>query len=114
PCRGHVPEFARAPGRLGDGRPVDEARRAHADPDLAGGRPAGALGLSGDPAMKRPSLLHESDSAVDRGEHHAHHDQLEETWSRSNGVVGWFRAVDHKRIGLRFIVTALTFFAMGG
>jgi cytochrome c oxidase subunit 1 len=40
--------------------------------------------------------------------------QLEQTWADAPGLKGWLSTVDHKRIGLRFIVTTLTFFALAG
>ena len=40
--------------------------------------------------------------------------QLTETWREPTGFVGWFGAIDHKTIGLRFIVTAFAFFALAG
>jgi cytochrome c oxidase subunit I+III len=39
---------------------------------------------------------------------------LAETWAPGRGVIGFLSTVDHKRIGLRFILTALGFFALGG
>jgi len=39
---------------------------------------------------------------------------LEATWRDPPGLVGWFSAVNHKTIGIRFIVTAFGFFAAGG
>ena len=39
---------------------------------------------------------------------------LERTWSRPPGFVGWLRAADHKSVGLRFVITALGFFVLGG
>jgi cytochrome c oxidase subunit 1 len=40
--------------------------------------------------------------------------RLEATWSRPPGVIGWLATVDHKEIGIRYIVTALAFLAIGG
>jgi cytochrome c oxidase subunit I+III len=40
--------------------------------------------------------------------------QLERTWSRRPGFLGWLTSSDHKDIGLRFIVTAFIFFALAG
>jgi cytochrome c oxidase subunit I+III len=40
--------------------------------------------------------------------------RLEETWREPHGIAGWFSAVDHKTIGLRFIVTAFGFFVLAG
>jgi cytochrome c oxidase subunit 1 len=39
---------------------------------------------------------------------------LAETWAHGHGILGFLSEVDHKRIGLRFIITALVFFALGG
>jgi cytochrome c oxidase subunit 1 len=40
--------------------------------------------------------------------------RLDLTWRRPPGFVGWLATVDHKEIGRRYIVTALTFLALGG
>jgi cytochrome c oxidase subunit I+III len=40
--------------------------------------------------------------------------QLERTWRRPRGVIGWFADVSHVAIGTRFVVTALVFFLLGG
>jgi cytochrome c oxidase subunit I+III len=42
------------------------------------------------------------------------HRTLHETWREPRGFIGWFSAVDHKTTGLRIIVTAFGFFALGG
>ena len=39
---------------------------------------------------------------------------LERTWRDKPGLVAWLSTVDHKRLGLRFIVTALCFFGAAG
>jgi cytochrome c oxidase subunit I+III len=39
---------------------------------------------------------------------------LADTWGAPRGLRGWMGAVDHKTIGLRFVVTALLFLALGG
>lgn len=39
---------------------------------------------------------------------------LERTWSDKPGFIGWLSTTDHKRIGLRMIVTAFVFFVLGG
>ncbi len=39
---------------------------------------------------------------------------LERTWKYASGLWGWIAEVDHTRIGVRYIVTALIFFALGG
>jgi cytochrome c oxidase subunit 1 len=40
--------------------------------------------------------------------------QLEATWRPESGLLGWLRSVNHKSIGLRYIVTAFVFFLLGG
>ena len=44
----------------------------------------------------------------------AHRAELSRTWAKARGLLGFFSEVDHKRIGMRFIITALAFFALGG
>jgi cytochrome c oxidase subunit I len=39
---------------------------------------------------------------------------LEATWMRPPGLIGWLSSVDHKDIGRRYIITALTFLALAG
>ena len=40
--------------------------------------------------------------------------RLEALWQTKPGIVGWFSTVDHKRIGIRYIMTALLFLLAGG
>ena len=40
--------------------------------------------------------------------------RLEEIWKTEPGLAGWFSTVDHKKIGKRYIVTALIFLVLGG
>jgi cytochrome c oxidase subunit I+III len=40
--------------------------------------------------------------------------ELEATWKHASGLWGWLTEVNHARIGKRYIVTALVFFALGG
>ncbi|HYB94545.1 MAG TPA: cytochrome c oxidase subunit I [Vicinamibacterales bacterium] len=40
--------------------------------------------------------------------------ELARTWAPARGIIGFFSEVDHKRIGMRFILTALAFFVLGG
>ena len=40
--------------------------------------------------------------------------RLRRSWAEPAGIVSWFATVDHKRIGTRYMVTALTFFFLGG
>lgn len=42
------------------------------------------------------------------------HARLDRTWREPPGFIGWFRVVNHKQIGKRFMITAFVFFALGG
>src|SRR4051795_651355 len=42
------------------------------------------------------------------------HDQLERVFSPPRGIVGWLVSTNHKEIGLRYIVTAFSFFLLAG
>jgi cytochrome c oxidase subunit I+III len=41
-------------------------------------------------------------------------DDLEEVWEDEPGIPGFLTTVDHKRIGIRYIVTSFVFFAVSG
>jgi cytochrome c oxidase subunit I+III len=41
-------------------------------------------------------------------------DRLDRIWRERPGLMGWLTTVDHKRIGIMFLFTALAFFAAGG
>ncbi len=41
-------------------------------------------------------------------------DELRALWETRPGIAGWFSSVDHKEIGIRYIVTAFAFLAVGG
>jgi cytochrome c oxidase subunit I+III len=41
-------------------------------------------------------------------------ERLERIWREPDGVLGWLRTTDHKRIGLMYLVATLIFFAAGG
>ena len=40
--------------------------------------------------------------------------ELAHTWAEPRGLAGWFSCVDHKTLGIRFIVTAFGFFGLAG
>ena len=40
--------------------------------------------------------------------------ELARTWREPEGFIGWFSRIDHKTIGVRFIVTAFCFFILAG
>jgi cytochrome c oxidase subunit 1 len=41
-------------------------------------------------------------------------EMLEQTWRDPPGIIGWFSAINHKTISMRFIVTTFVFFVLGG
>ena len=41
-------------------------------------------------------------------------ERLERIWKEPSGVLGWITTTDHKRIGILYFFTAMTFFAAGG
>jgi cytochrome c oxidase subunit I+III len=40
--------------------------------------------------------------------------ELAQTWAPASGRLRWFRQIDHRAIGRRFVFTAFVFFALGG
>jgi heme/copper-type cytochrome/quinol oxidase subunit 1 len=40
--------------------------------------------------------------------------RLTELWERPKTVRGWFATVDHKDLGIRYVVTAFAFLLVGG
>ncbi len=40
--------------------------------------------------------------------------RLDELWEEPGGIVSWLSTVDHKRIGVRYLVTATVFFVLAG
>ncbi len=40
--------------------------------------------------------------------------KLQDIWETEPGIRGWFSTVDHKEIGLRYIITAFVFLILGG
>jgi cytochrome c oxidase subunit I len=44
----------------------------------------------------------------------AYRRNLGATWATQPGIAGWFSSVDHKKIGIWYIVTAFAFLALGG
>src|ERR1700756_4441909 len=44
----------------------------------------------------------------------AHEATLQRLWESKPGLAGFFSTVDHKEIGIRYIVTAFVFLALGG
>ena len=67
--------------------------------------------MSNKESKRRPRLVQEelSESDIERDRQ-----ELERTWAHPKGLWGWLTDTDHKRIGLRYIITALVFFVFGG
>jgi cytochrome c oxidase subunit I+III len=42
------------------------------------------------------------------------HERLTEAWGRPPGFVGWMSAVNHRAVGVRYIVTSFVFFILAG
>ncbi len=40
--------------------------------------------------------------------------KLKSLWEGDGGIAGWFSTVDHKKLGLRYLVTAFVFLILGG
>ncbi|MGC2050425.1 MAG: cbb3-type cytochrome c oxidase subunit I, partial [Methylovirgula sp.] len=40
--------------------------------------------------------------------------RLENIWETTPGIAGWFASVDHKEIGIRYMITAFAFLVLGG
>jgi cytochrome c oxidase subunit I+III len=82
---------------------------------------AGALSASAFARSQR-ALREEADAVVGRGETlldgagfgSKAARALQHTWRDKPGFVGWLKTNDHKRIGIRFVVTAFVFFCAAG
>src|SRR5205823_3631751 len=76
-------------------RPSDQARNPDAAESGGVERPAGSAGIRGVSPMTEQ-------------------EQLARTWAHAPGFLGWLSETDHKKIGLRYILTALCFFTAAG
>ena len=56
--------------------------------------------------VKDHTAAHDSDAGA--------HEQMRRTWAAPEGFTGWFQRIDHKHIGVRYVLTALVFFVLGG
>src|SRR4026209_1565213 len=89
----------------------DQAGHSHADDLLFGSGSRGDRRLPGAVAMSRATIL---DLPLSDEHFAAEARALEQSWKQPRGVMGFLSEADHKRIGMRFIITALVFFALGG
>ena len=69
------------------------------------GTPAEPLGMGDD----RGPLLHDGSPEGSKAA-----ETLRRTWTDPKTLIGWLSINNHKAIGLRFVLTALTFFFLGG
>src|SRR6185295_19140819 len=84
----------------------DQARRADASQSDDRRTDAGPAGVPGAVAMSA------IETAADFPQERA---RLSKAWTpEAKGIIGWIGATDHKELGLRYIVTALLFFTLGG
>src|SRR4051795_11445900 len=61
--------------------------------------------------MKRGTFKQiEVSAEADQNEHR----ELDLTWRRRPGLIGWFQTTNHKDIAIRYIVTAFIFFGLAG
>src|SRR5215212_2347247 len=125
--RGHAADGQRQSLRL-DRRPaVDQARNTDADSRPRAPRASRRRRLSRDSQMtaqERRDLEKENRRLEAQRKELARDGpelngaklaaRLERSWGRPPGFLGWLATVDHKEIGRRYIVTALTFLALGG
>ena len=55
-----------------------------------------------------------SPSEITRADDQMVREELERSWGDKPGLLGWISTTDHKRIALRYMITAFTFFLLGG
>jgi cytochrome c oxidase subunit I len=60
------------------------------------------------------ALYERTPAVVTEGYDSADGRELEELWESKPGLYGWLATVDHKTIGLRYIITAFAFLVLGG
>jgi cytochrome c oxidase subunit 1/cytochrome c oxidase subunit I+III len=53
-------------------------------------------------------------SVAGEGAHAALAEKLDKIWKSRPGIAGWLSTVDHKEIGIRYIITAFAFLVAGG
>jgi cytochrome c oxidase subunit 1 len=66
------------------------------------------------PAAERAAAIERLEPPPDHAEEALLRRALEQTWHVPDGFLGWFKVVDHRTIGLRYIVTAFAFFLVAG
>jgi cytochrome c oxidase subunit 1 len=69
--------------------------------------------MAGEPAA-HPTAFEALESVPDAAALARLHAELADTWHVPRGIIGWFRVVDHRTIGRRYIATAFTFFVLAG
>src|SRR3954466_6628004 len=88
-----------------------QARRAHAAEHDQGRRSPGAGSVFAEPeVMDTAALIRTEVPAIDE----KLRAKLLKTWTARPGIGGWVTTTDHKRIAIRYIVTAFIFFLLAG
>ena len=85
-------------------------------PELTGAGARRHPGLSADAELDDavPSTYERAPTVGRRGSSPPLAEKLREIWETEPGFVGWLSTVDHKEIGIRYIVTAFAFLIVGG
>jgi cytochrome c oxidase subunit I len=55
-----------------------------------------------------------ADSGLPPAVDEADRERLRQTWEKETGILAWFKSVNHKSVGQRYIITAMAFFLLGG
>jgi hypothetical protein len=108
---GTLPNTAAIPGRL-DPRPATLKPGVNMPPRPCRRRPESPDGLPGDPEMTNDRAC--QGNLPEPAREPSAHAVLDRTWSDPPGLVGWFAAINHKTISMRFMVTTFGFFSAGG
>src|SRR3954466_15131999 len=88
-----------------------QARRADAAEHDQGRRSSGASGLFAEPEVMDTAALRTTHVPLVDEKLRA---KLLKTWTARPGIGGWVTTTDHKRIAIRYIVTAFIFFLLAG
>jgi Cytochrome C and Quinol oxidase polypeptide I len=78
---------------------------------LSGCAQSGSLAAVSQPAHREKLLP--AEGSPDAGEEELER-RLESIWESPHTLFGWLGTVDHKRIGIRYLVTAMAFLVVGG
>src|SRR5205085_3154087 len=91
-----------------------QAGQPNAPEPAAAGRSAGHGFLSAGSSMSARGKPSPESRDPHRSAEERERAELARTWHEEEGFLGRLVSVDHKTIGIRYIVTAFAFFALGG